>query len=706
MRAYHYKEERPANYPIVEIEILDEKLSDVINNLRFNDFNVKTFDIEMPEKTKLIIRGEDAVKACNELATKLIEMKELNQESATQFINNLLDTVVSTKIANLRQGAIAENKLLNDLQAIISELKPVTTPNSLSLRMLPKDEEYGAGFALSTFHRCPPNIKDIVLISAQQFDEYNDDDHQYSYLRITDDKDNITYFKIENENQLGKLRDLASLLGTREDPVAEIGPSENWKKAGIKGVYGGDTHALYARLHKKIAREIDTYLRMHMKDEIENHLRLNRQEGTAQNPTEYRGVEGGVEDKKGQEMVGESTKLSTSDADRFAHVIQNPKVRIVELGCGHAKALYQAVLATEALLGKGNVDYLGGDYSDVNIEAAKKYWAEHRGKGFFPEKIKVMNSVSPECEQELKKRPEGCIDLVICSGHITRIVLNTVHEGLKVLHNLHRSGVSCIFASGCREALYSKNILAKAGFQSVINFTPIQEEVDLIEVAPVYPPAQKFLDDYNNGLNPKYLDLSMCPDPVKVLTELKDSPALALVECLDLSYCELSKCDMKVLSELLKNFTNLKELIFVSPYLDEVTFMNQHKNDLISPTFRETAGIQINTLLNKDERLAVLPYDMYQMLNQKQLLKILKEGNPELKEVPAFYLRKDYFKPSIPLVAEQTDVEEKKKTQQGTSDFLSKTDLAKLRMFQHVDSSSHPLSLADDKIGKDKKARK
>lgn len=695
MRATRYEvlpwtESNEYNSPIVEFEITDEALFKFFEQFDLSQLKEKQFSLEKPQPNKYRLTGGDALHACNALATKFIEMKQLDQERGTQFINNLQELAITSTI---RQPGVIEKRLLADLQGLLSQLKPLTTPNSLIFRIDPDYNEYKSGFALSTYHRCPPNIKSMTLISAQHFGDYADDDYEYSYLRVTDDKDNITYLKIDNKEQLTKLRDIAELMATTEEPVIEIGPSENWRRIGIRGVYTRDTHALYANVHKNIVREINTYIRMKL------------QANEPQKPEEYRGIEEGMEAKKGEEMVGEGTKLSTLDSERFP-IIRNPQVRIVELGCGHAKALYQAFIAAENLLGEGNVDYLGGDYSDHNIEAARKFWKEKLGHDFISDKIKIMNSLSKECLEELKKRPEGCKDLVICSGHITRLVLNTVFEAMKVMHNLYQANVSCVFASGCRESLYSKNMLEKLGFQGVINYTG-EDEVDLIEIAPRYLAAQTLLDNYNNGLETKYLDLSMCPDPIKVLTELKDSPALNSVECLDLSYCELSRCDPKILSELLKNFTNLKEIIFVSHDIKEVTFVNQHKNDLVPEILREIANIQINTLLNTDEKLAVLPYDIFQMMNQTQLLNILKKDNPELQKVPEFFLRKDYFKPSVPLMAERAEVEfeEKKNEKNVASDFLTKTELTKLRLFQQVDSTSHPLSLQESDQKKETKRR-
>lgn len=98
-----------------------------------------------------------------------------------------------------------------------------------------------------------------------------------------------------------------------------------------------------------------------------------------------------------------------------------------------------------------------------------------------------MDSTSRECEDLLKKKVAGFEDLVICSGHITRIVLNNVFEAQKVLNNIHRANVKYILSSGLREELYTKAMLEQMGFTGVINRRRNLEGINLIEPAAIYP---------------------------------------------------------------------------------------------------------------------------------------------------------------------------------------------------------------------------
>lgn len=633
--------------PSFEISFLDTQLAQQFKNfitqemkgVSWSDTGTKT--VKDKSVHTFSASGMNAPKFFRQFINDRLEEKQINSQQAEAFKLSL-DLAETEFRTHARERKLNENEMIEQLKQCLDTAIPVVTPGSLRLRDL-QDEET-PGFVHVVFNRCPKGIKEIKLMAAGPYfsDQRLPDDYLYSFMRVESNEGNIGYFRIKDEKQLNLLRNLGAehAIATELYPVANLYKAEDWKRAGIEGIYFEDIHQDYKVLHQKFVQEVDTFLRMH--PEIK-------------------------------------------------------KVRIIELGCGHGKALFEVAARAGKIVGADNVICLGGDYSDVNIKKAYALWKEKKeskeDKAPFPYRFVILDSTSKECEDLLTKKEEGFTDLVICSGHLTRCVLDNVFQVQKVFNILHRANCPYVFSSGEREELYTRDTLEQMGFNGLIESTSSAsfQAINLLERPTVYPPIEKFMESKDQ----RYLNLSMCPDPIQIVEQFKNNSALKNVECLDLSYCELSRYDIATLSEFFNQFENLKKIIFVSPDIRELTYINKNKDALIPHHMQELDVTQIHTLHVKDERLATLSYDFYSMIDKDWLLRTLQQEDPTITEVPEFYLRQDYFPPSIFGANLKGGLEEIASHQDREAKYPKRKDEHKKHLlFTPVHPSEHPLAEA------------
>lgn len=531
--------------------------------------------------------GPDIISFCEKLTKELLNSDIISKEQAAAFAFDLESAIAITAVQSAKVQEQADLKVVHE---IISALPLVDVPGSIPLRLKisildpEHDEHLTPGTLITNFDLLPKGYKEITLIDSGSWfpEERQPDDYKYSFIRTVDDNDQVSYHQFSSRQQLNALLsiiDRSPELATIEAATANLDVAYDWS-SGLDPIYlipGRGVTSFYNSEQKLLINEVETFARI--------------------NP-------------------------------------DISKIRVIELGCGQALALRGSGDAIAKVRGIENVICLGGDYCKINVSEAKRLWPEE--KESVKHDIVLLDSTSRECEDLLKKKVEGFEDLVICSGHITRIVLNNVFEAQKALNNIHRANVKYILSSGLREELYTKAMLEQMGFTGVINRRRNLEGINLIERAAIYPPLQKFIDA-SEFHDVKYLNMSMCPDPIKAVSDLKDTAQLSKVEYLNLSHCDLTRYRPDELRKFFAEFSNLKEVIYIASSQEEIDFINSIR-DRFPDIFPN-----VNPLLCKEERLAVLPFDMFHMLDRKWMLDTIQKDNPTIRSIPDFLCRSDFF---------------------------------------------------------------
>lgn len=438
-------------------------------------------------------------------------------------------------------------------EAQLKEFQKLLQDDLIKVDVIPVPADKKEVFSVKKMEFTPPfnNITQVTLTCPDRFDFYDTDENRQEYIQ----KCSLCLTLENGQTQAYRFKDMEHLFSIEamlddyrfKTTVAKVHEApEEWKKRGITGVYDEGVHEFYNKMHKR--------------------------------------MKGRFREWKSEEKVSD--------------------VVVVELGCGHGKALQSFLEVGAESFGKDHVHGYGFDYAPPNIkEATEEYSKELKERSeknqtpLPPCEFKILDVTKEECETELKKirekHPNAKL-FVICSGLLTSVVLKNATECLTALQRMRRSNPDCIFATGLKESFYDRDMLQRVGF------TDAQTSVDerfycLDEIQP--SAKHRGLQNANDS---KLLDLSMCYDPVQVIMTANPKE-LKNIACLDLSYTDLSHYSKEELENAFKRIPELKTVLFIS-----TQSADQDK-------LRQACGSsqELITVSDNNEFLSVYPVDYY-----------------------------------------------------------------------------------------------
>lgn len=221
---------------------------------------------------------------------------------------------------------------------------------------------------------------------------------------------------------------------------------------------------------------------------------------------------------------------------------------VMELGAGTG-ALTMDIFKSLSLAGKEayvfGTELLAENMESANTAANECVRTPTRRLEFHRcDSMNLLDEFSAKNAEKLNKIDEHFRErhgrklplVVVSSGGLNRLVLNSVFESSRVMQNLFRLNPDFMIASGLTETLLTENIIKRTGFVTIA-----REVIDQGESIFSYHMRSKSLTEllkyHETKLQavPSLLDLTLSPDPLSVLRGLRPEQ-LAGIRFLEVSH--------------------------------------------------------------------------------------------------------------------------------------------------------------------------
>lgn len=358
------------------------------------------------------------------------------------------------------------------------------------------------------------------------------------------------------------------------------------------------------------------------------------------------------------------------------------KVNVIDGGCGQNPLIFKLKKAVEAdsELANVKIKWLGFDFSSKNVddcnESLKKQLlntTEEKSDYIKPDHINInlpeaeadfgamdfdaMDIAATQEEknnnQEIISDPSNNIHFAVgdltnmedliqqennnqhlypgaftigCfSGSTTRLVLKDALQCLTVLQSLASAKIEVGIFSGWADLLFRKFQAKRIGYNSQIDTSTLSYAHPLILLN-----QQSLAEQINYIANrlakhPTTLDLSLHPDPLKILNEIikVESISLEKITHINLSFCNMNNVDPALLMQL---------LLKAFPNLEKVTF-NHHQISAIKKfPFELSQHLKIQVQHVTNELFMMGSENFFSRLNEASITADLK-GNARLNNI-------------------------------------------------------------------------